>query len=1399
MSEKIDAIEQTNIDAVVSADELASQERLDVFSKFLSKTLLTAIVDHDGAVNHAQSKFSAAVLFADVSGFTNLTEKLMNQYGQEPAAGAEHLTFMLSDYFDHLVAVVEAHDGDVIKFAGDAMLIMFPCSDAELALRRACACGVEMQKVAKEVSARLLEQHKVILSLKVAVSYGEVIGLTLGGVLGRWEYAVISDAIADVGRLGDVAQSHDVLISDKKFSLIKTDTPVKEVRDVGVFNLKTVPQWDLAIESHPIELSTQLESVARGFVPAAVASRIAAGQSETSLLSELRRVSVLFINLPQFTTDIELERAQKIVTSIQQACYGQRGSLDKISCDDKGVSIIAGFGVPPMSAEDDATRAVTAAMNIKTLLNSMSIEVSIGVATGPVYCGTLGDQYRREYTIMGDGVNTAARLMGIAKGGVLCDSNTMVASKTDIEFAEDAVFKLKGKDESVKTFRPLSLTRTNAKADVSIIGRTQELAVLSDAYQGLQSDKQTRCVIIEGEAGMGKSVLVEAFAGGLSKDGPNPFFLASASNVQISFYGVWRELLYQALGFSGLSDKSDKEDYLHNVAEKIDGVRAEVLPLLNDVLGLSLPETDFTAAMQNEIRAENIRFLIARMLQRQAQGKPLIMVIDDAQWMDSASWILLDSLVRDLDNILFIVLTQPFVGENPASLDQLYELDLTDKVSLLAMSKADIAALVCYQLGVSRLPDAILDLILERAEGHPLYSEVLANDLSEREIINIEDGVCKLAPGISSANDIELPSSIESAIVSRLERLSLDQQLTLKTASVIGRRFSMRVLDYIYPVDNDRESLNTELDALSSIGMTQPQIRHVDYFFKQLATQKIAYGLVLYSQRKKLHRQVAQWMELNSSSIANKYPDMARHWQRAEEPAKAIKYLELAAEKAYALFANRETLEYLERIEKILSKRKIHIPPFTRARWKEMSGNARLTLGDLEGSERDFRDALSCLGIDLPKTTLGYFGHAIIQILKQVRHRFLPALDTPVRQEKVAETHLAARIMERYFVVIYFLENVAGLFFASFAATNLSESTADSTEALSKSYSNLATALGGIPLIGLSASYFSRAKEAAIAVDMTGSWAWYYLLSGMAKGAVGDWSGHDKAMLEAQQLAKEQGDRRRWEESAAVYAIGGLTYGNFHKLTEEDHIYQRIHASAYSRGVYQSQSWGFCMWTISAIVQGRYDIANKVATKLEKLYLEHADSFEPINVLEASTSFSLLAMRDGKRERVIHYLDIGNELVSQWGRPTTWRSIPCAYAQAETSLRFWYQETLQHGAKIDPRFKLWVTSAIKNVKAHGTIYEIAKSRYELLSGWYQLMSGKPKAAAKHWKNGLRLARQFNMKFDLLVISLAVGNLDDSLSAHMVVLNHDEVTAYASELNMIDLSRFRDWRILRADH
>ena len=684
--ERLDQV--TRASSLTVADEksgdggLDSLSAVDALSKFISDGLLARIADNKTKLQCEEDYFNAAILFADISGFTSLTEDLVAKYGSEQAVGAEHLTLLISEYFDKLIEVAESYGGDVVKFAGDAVLILFPVEDNDFAVRVAVTCALKMQEVAKRLSQKIKNEKDLCLSLKIAISYGSIRGMILGGVLDRWEYAVVSDAIINLETLGKVALPGDVIISRESLSLLGDFCGEFDQRDEDCYSIGSIKEWQYQSSTDSIGLTEDHIPMIKSFVPAAVANRISAGQVDVALISELRHITVLFINLPDFKPDIDLEAAQRIVTCIQQVCYGQRGSLDKISSDDKGVSLIAGFGVPPMSAEDDAERAVKAALNVKTALEAIDVQVSIGVASGPVYCGTLGDKRRCEYTLMGDGVNTAARLMSKAKGGILCDSATFEQSSEKINFKSAGLLELKGKSNPLPTYNPLSVISVQKNENTYFVGRNTELAIIEQLIDQPSQRGIGRGVLIVAEAGIGKSAVLSEVVRRRSEEADTRVLIASASTTQTSFFGVWRELVYEALGFDELTSSEQKKDFLDKLIERNSRVKVGMLPLLNEIFGLDLEESDQLLQMQNEIRAENIHTLMAYILREIADGRTLIIIIDDAHWMDSASWLLLDSIARSVAEVIFIMALQNFVGKPPNSYTRLATLSSVDEIKL---------------------------------------------------------------------------------------------------------------------------------------------------------------------------------------------------------------------------------------------------------------------------------------------------------------------------------------------------------------------------------------------------------------------------------------------------------------------------------------------------------------------------------------------------------------------------------------------------------------------------------------------------------------------------------------------------------------------------------------------
>src|SRR5262249_41417801 len=240
------------------------------------------------------------------------------------------------------------------------------------------------------------------------------------------------------------------------------------------------------------------------YIPAAVRARLGAGN--TGWIAELRRITVLFVNLPDVTHTTPIDAAQRMMRDLQTTIYQYEGSVNKLSVDDKGVTFIGVMGLPPLAHEDDPVRGLQAALALRACLAKLGLKTAIGVTTGRAYCGSVGSSRRCEYTIMGDMVNLAARLMQAAPDSILCDETTYEAAPEGFSYEKLEPIRVKGKAEPIQAYRPLeqlAATTTRRRSAHAIVGRRAELATLMAHLQVLSAGGPGAIVVIEGEAGIG--------------------------------------------------------------------------------------------------------------------------------------------------------------------------------------------------------------------------------------------------------------------------------------------------------------------------------------------------------------------------------------------------------------------------------------------------------------------------------------------------------------------------------------------------------------------------------------------------------------------------------------------------------------------------------------------------------------------------------------------------------------------------------------------------------------------------------------------------------------------------------------------------------------------------------
>jgi predicted ATPase len=261
--------------------------------------------------------------------------------------------------------------------------------------------------------------------------------------------------------------------------------------------------------------------------------------------------------------------------------------------------------------------------------------------------------------------------------------------------------------------------------------------------------------------------------------------------------------------------------------------------------------------------------------------------------------------------LLLVIAARPLSEPLPTGYAQLQQVPHLQTVSLKALSPQETYLLACEHLEAASLPGPLVEL-LQKAAGNPLVIEEAVYQLRDEGYLTVADGKCALVPE-ANLQGFTFPTTAQGVLISRIDRLSPSEQLTLKVASVIGRTFSRQMLHDVFPVESDKARLEQHLQTLQQLELIAHNAPQPTYTFKSLLTQETAYNSMLYSQRRQLHRLVAEWYEGSySEDLSPCYAHLARHWRQADDPAKAMHYLEKASQQAMEAGAYQEAERLLQ-------------------------------------------------------------------------------------------------------------------------------------------------------------------------------------------------------------------------------------------------------------------------------------------------------------------------------------------------------------------------------------------------------------------------------------------------------------------------------------------------------
>ncbi len=704
----------------------------------------------------------------------------------------------------------------------------------------------------------------------------------------------------------------------------------------------------------------------RAYTPAHLAARIL--QTRSALEGERKHVTVLFLDLAD-STPIAERLGPEAMHEIMDRCFGvilaqvhhYEGTVNQFLGD----GVMALFGAP-IALEDAPHRAIRSALAIHRALEPLADDVRrrygvefrmrMGVHSGPVVVGRIGDDLRMDYTAVGDTTNLASRLQGLARPGmVLISEATASLVEGYFDFEPLGELDVKGRAEPVLGHRVVAerqvLERVEAQAAsglTPLVGRGPELAALERAF-AMARDGHGQVVFLVGDAGIGKSRLRYELQQRLA-DEPHHWVEGRCMTYARDFpFHPIVDGLRRLFGIDANDDDVSALAKIESVERKRGGDLAWTLPYVRLLLSLPSGDPDVDAMDAATRRGETFRALAARN-QRLSEGVPLVLVIEDIHWIDRASEEYLATLIDAIPRSrTLLILTHRPGYEQPFG-DRSYHL----RLALQPLSQREMGDMARALLASAEIPDALRTLIASRAEGNPFFVEEVTHSLLEEGALQVEDGRITLARDLST---ISVPDSIQDVLMARLDRLGDEPKRALQIGAVIGREFALKLLARIVERGDELGPVIDELRALELIyeKTTHPELA---FMFKHALTRDVAYDSVLVGRRRALHRIVALAIEeLYRDRLAEQVEHLAHHFGEAEEWGKALEYRIRAAGKAADAFANQAAVEHAQRALEIADRVGESVPEPTRIELLELLGAAAGALSEFQKSGDAFREA----------------------------------------------------------------------------------------------------------------------------------------------------------------------------------------------------------------------------------------------------------------------------------------------------------------------------------------------------------------------------------------------------------------------------------------------------------
>ncbi|MHA1542948.1 MAG: adenylate/guanylate cyclase domain-containing protein, partial [Candidatus Hodarchaeales archaeon] len=684
-------------------------------------------------------------------------------------------------------------------------------------------------------------------------------------------------------------------------------------------------------------VAEEIDKIQR-YIPKGLAKKILSQKGKIG--GERKQVTVMFCDMVDFTPMVERlgpDKAYGMMDQIYEILIHKVHEFEGTVNEMTGDGIMALFGAP-VALEDAPQRAIRSALAINNEISTFNelndvsppIMMRTGIHTGSVVVGTLGNDLRVEFKAVGDTVNLASRMEGLAEpDSVYVTEETYELTKELFKFEDLGNKSIKGKIDSVNVYKAVS-----AKKDVyrprlgeermifsEMVGRDKELNKLE--LQVMKAINGEGSVVnIIGEAGIGKSRLIAELK---NLEVIKKIILLEGKAISIgenlSFYPII-DLIKQWASIKENDNESAAFNKLELAVQGVDIENSnEIIPFVATLMAMKL--SGKYAERIKGIEGEALEKLIFKnvrdLLIKASESFPIVVIIEDLHWADQSSIDLLSSLYRlsAKSRILFINVFRPGYSETGDKVVRLLEVDSSVFLAKIELESLDVILsekLIYNMLKISGLTYNIIKIIVKRSDGNPFFIEEVVRSFIDTGAVLLKDGKYEVTDQI---NNINIPHSINEVLMARIDRLEESERSLVKIASVIGRNFFYRVL---HRVANNIDNIESKLSYLKEIQLIRERSRmdEIEYLFKHALAQEAVYESILATNRGALHLKIASAIErIFQERLHEFYGILSYHCIKGDDLDKAEVYLIKAGEEALKTSASREAIHYYKEALKL--------------------------------------------------------------------------------------------------------------------------------------------------------------------------------------------------------------------------------------------------------------------------------------------------------------------------------------------------------------------------------------------------------------------------------------------------------------------------------------------------